>query len=97
MFDPSVKLPAGLEDSAIGRAIEYTERALNDQDFIDLCFEQENVFSAIIGMFGTKRLDSVSNSPSTGTIEAPEPTEARAAAREQFIRDSEPSAGMAPA
>ena len=36
MFDPSVKLPAGLEVSAIGREIEYTERALNDRDFIDL-------------------------------------------------------------
>ena len=74
MFDPSVKLPAGLEVSAIGRAIEYIERALNDRDFIDLCFEPANVFSAIVGMFGTKALDSVSNPPSTGTIEAPEPT-----------------------
>ena len=61
MFDPSVKLPAGLEVSAVGRAIEYIERALNDRDFIDLYFEQANVFSAIVGMFGTKALDSVSN------------------------------------
>ena len=61
MFDSSVKLPTGLEVSAIGRAIEYIERALNDRDFIDLYFEQANVFSAIVGMFGTKALDSVSN------------------------------------
>ena len=61
MFDPSVKLPAGLEISAIRRAIEYIERALNDRDFIDLYYEQANVFSAIVGMFGTKALDSLSN------------------------------------
>ncbi len=82
MFDPSVKLPAGLAVSAIGRAIEHVEVALNDQDFINLYFEQENVFSAIVGTFGTKALDSVGNPPSTGTIEALEPTEARAATRE---------------
>ena len=61
MFDPSVPLPAGLEISAIRRSIEYIERALNDEVFIDLYHEQANVFSAIVGMFGTKALDSVSN------------------------------------
>ena len=55
MFDSSVKLPPGLELSAIRRAIEYIERTLNDRDFIDLYYEQANVFSAIVGMFGTKR------------------------------------------
>ena len=74
MFDPSVKLPAGLEASAIGRAIEYVEGALNDRDFIDLFFERANVFSAIVGTFGVKALDSVNKPPSTGTIEAPEST-----------------------
>ena len=39
----------------------YIEKALNDRDFIDLYFEQANVFSAIVGMFGTKALDSVSS------------------------------------
>lgn len=61
MFDASVKLPPGLELSAIRRAVEYIERTLNDRDFIDLYHEQANVFSAIVGMFGTKALDSVSN------------------------------------
>lgn len=82
MFDPSVKPPAGLEVSAIGRAIGYIEGALNDRDFIDRCFERANVSSATAGMFGTKALDSVGNPPSTGTIEAPEPTKVWAAARE---------------
>ena len=58
MFDPDVRLPAGLDAAAIRRAIEYIETALNDRDFIDLYFEQANVFSAIVGMFGTKALDS---------------------------------------
>ena len=61
MFDPDVRLPAGLDAAAIRRAIEYIETALNDRDFIDLYFEQANVFSAIVGMFGTKALDSVSS------------------------------------
>ena len=61
MFDSTVRLPAGLDEAAIRRAIEYIETALNDRDFIDLYFEQANVFSAIVGMFGTKALDSVSN------------------------------------
>ena len=61
MFDSSVKPPPGLELSAIRRVVEYPERALNDRDSIDLHYEQVNVFSAIVGMFGTKALDSVSN------------------------------------
>ena len=61
MFDPAVRLPAGLDAAAIRRAIEYIETALNDRDFIDLYFEQANVFSAIVGVFGTKALDSVSS------------------------------------
>ncbi len=61
MFDSAVRLPTGLDAAAIRRAIGYIETALNDRDFIDLYFEQANVFSAIVGMFGTKALDSVSN------------------------------------
>lgn len=60
-FNPDVALPPGLDVAAIRRAIQYTEDALNDRDFIDLYFEQANVFSAIVGMYGTKALDSVSN------------------------------------
>lgn len=58
-FDRSVSLPPGLEISALRRAIEYVERQL--AEFIDVYFEQANVFSAIVGIFGAKALDSVSN------------------------------------
>lgn len=61
MFDASVALPPGLEISAIRRAISYIETHLDDRDFIDLYLEQANIFSGIVGMFGTKALDSVSN------------------------------------
>ncbi|MBI5863314.1 MAG: hypothetical protein HZB38_02130 [Planctomycetes bacterium] len=58
-FDPNVPLPPGLELSAIRRAIEYVEKQLTD--LVELYFEQANVFSAIVGIFGTKALDAVSN------------------------------------
>ena len=58
-FDHAVKLPPGLEVSAIRRAIYYIEREL--ADFAELYLEQANVFSALVGMFGTRALDQVSN------------------------------------
>lgn len=58
-FDHAVKLPPGLEVSAIRRAIDYIEREL--ADFAELYLEQANVFSALVGMFGTRALDQVSN------------------------------------
>lgn len=58
-FDKNVPLPNGLEVSAIKKAVEYIEREL--ADLVDLYFEQANVFSALVGIFGTKALDSVSN------------------------------------
>jgi len=58
-FDPAVALPPGLTPSAIGKAIDYIERDL--AEFIDIYFEQANVFSAIVGILGTKALDSVSS------------------------------------
>lgn len=61
MFDRTVALPTGLEISAIRRAIAYVEKHLGDHDFIDLYLEQANIFSALVGMFGTRALDSVSN------------------------------------
>lgn len=61
MFDPNVPLPPGLETAAIRKAIRYIERNLGDRNFIDLYVEQANIFSALVGMFGTKALDSVSN------------------------------------
>jgi hypothetical protein len=58
-FDPSVPLPLGLDIAAIRRAIEYIEREL--ADFVELYLEQANIFSALVGMFGTRALDQVSS------------------------------------
>ena len=58
-FDVSVPMPPGLDVAAVRRAIEYMERQL--ADLIDIYYEQANVFSAIVGIFGAKALDSVSN------------------------------------
>lgn len=58
-FDTSVALPPGLEIGAIRRAINYMEKEL--AELVEIYFEQANVFSAIVGIFGTKALDSVSN------------------------------------
>ncbi len=58
-FDPSVALPPGLEIGQIRLAIEYVEREASD--LVEIYYEQKNVFSAIVGIFGTRALDSVSN------------------------------------
>jgi len=58
-FDASVPLPHGLEVSAIRRAIDYMERELGE--LVEIYHEQANVFSAIVGIFGTRALHSVSN------------------------------------
>jgi hypothetical protein len=58
-FDSSVLLPPGLEISAIRRAIAYMERELGD--LVEIYYEQANVFSAIVGIFGTRALDQHSN------------------------------------
>lgn len=58
-FDHSVPLPPGLEIGAIRRAIDYVETSL--RDLVDIYLEQANVFSAIVGIYGVKALDSVSN------------------------------------
>ena len=58
-FDSSVALPPGLDVGAIRRAIDYIEREL--VDLVELYEEQANVFSAVVGIFGTKALDSVRN------------------------------------
>ena len=60
-FDASVALPPGLEVSAIRKSIEFIEERLADRDFVDLYLEQANIFSAVVGMFGTKALDALSN------------------------------------
>ena len=58
-FDPSVPLPPGLELGAIRRAIEYMEKEL--AELVEIYYGQANVFSAIVGIFGIKALDAVSN------------------------------------
>lgn len=59
-FDSSVPLPPGFGGvGAIRKAIDYMEREL--ADLAEIYFEQANVFSALVGIFGTKALDSVSN------------------------------------
>ena len=58
-FDSSVPLPPGLTLAAVRRAIEYIEREL--AELVEIYYEQMNVFSAIVGIFGTKALDSVSS------------------------------------
>lgn len=56
--DRTVPLPPGLDIGAIRRAIDYIERGL--ADLVEIYAEQANVFSAIVGIFGTKALHSVS-------------------------------------
>jgi hypothetical protein len=58
-LDKTVKLPPGLEVAAIRRALDYVETRL--ADLVEIYYEQANVFSAIVGIFGTKALDSVSS------------------------------------
>ncbi len=58
-FNPKVALPPGLDVAALRRAIGYTEREL--VDFIELYYDQANIFSAIVGIIGAKALDQVSS------------------------------------
>jgi hypothetical protein len=58
-FDPAVPLPPGLDCASIRRALEYMEKELSD--LVEIYYEQANVFSAIVGIFGTRALDSVSS------------------------------------
>lgn len=57
--DPGVALPPGLTTGMILKAVDYVEREL--VDLVEIYYEQMNVFSAIVGIFGTKALDSVSS------------------------------------
>jgi hypothetical protein len=58
-FNTAVSLPPGLEVGAFRRAIDYMEKELGD--LVEIYYEQANVFSAIVGIFGTRALDSFSN------------------------------------
>jgi hypothetical protein len=57
-FNESVPLPPGLDCTAIRRAIEYMERELSE--LVEIYYEQSNVFSALVGMFGVRALNAVS-------------------------------------
>jgi hypothetical protein len=53
-----VALPKDLDPIHISKAVDYVERAAGE--LVELYFEQRNVFSAIVGIFGIKALDAVS-------------------------------------
>lgn len=57
-FDRSVPLPPQLTVAHIRNAIEYIER--EGKEFIDLYYEQSNLFSALIGILGVRALSSFS-------------------------------------
>jgi hypothetical protein len=53
-----VPLPKDLEPIHIKKAVDFIER--KTAELIDLYFEQANIFSGIVGMFGVRALDAVS-------------------------------------
>ncbi len=57
-FNELVALPKGLTIPQLRKAIEYIEREAGD--LVDLYAEQANVFSALVGILGTRALDQVS-------------------------------------
>lgn len=57
-FDKTVPLPPGLTIPAIRKSIEYIEREL--AELIDIYHEQANVFSALVGIYGVRALDTFS-------------------------------------
>ena len=57
-FDHSVRRPPGLSIAELRRAADYVERELSE--LVDIYFEQKNVFSAIVGIYGARALDNMS-------------------------------------
>jgi hypothetical protein len=57
-FDSSVSLPPGLTLSAIRKSVDYIEREL--AELVDIYYEQANVFSALVGIYGVRALDTFS-------------------------------------
>ncbi len=51
-------LPSGLKLNHIEKAVDYVEK--ETAELIDIYFEQANVFSAVVGIMGTKGLHAVS-------------------------------------
>lgn len=57
-FDRQVPLPPELKVSHVRKAIEYIEREASE--LIEVYFEQANVFSGLVGIFGVRALHSLS-------------------------------------
>jgi hypothetical protein len=57
-FDSSVPLPPGLTTSAIRKSVDYIEKEL--AELVDIYHEQANVFSALVGIYGVRALDTYS-------------------------------------
>jgi hypothetical protein len=57
-FHAEVPLPPGLTIASLKKSIEYIEREL--AELIDIYYEQANVFSALVGIYGVRALDSSS-------------------------------------
>ncbi|MGH7318823.1 MAG: hypothetical protein ACRELA_04240 [Candidatus Rokuibacteriota bacterium] len=57
-FDPAIALPPDLKIAHIRPAIEYIEEQTSE--FSDVYYEQANVFSALVGIFGIRALDTYS-------------------------------------
>ena len=57
-FDRKVPLPPELRISHVRKAIEYIEKETTD--LVEVYFEQANVFSALVGIFGIRALHSLS-------------------------------------
>ncbi len=57
-FERTVPLPPGLSLTAIRRSIEYIEKEL--AELVDIYYEQANVFSALVGIYGVRALDTFS-------------------------------------
>lgn len=55
-FNTTVALPGGLTIAAIRSSIEYIEREL--PGLMDIYYEQMNLFSALVGIYGTRALDA---------------------------------------
>lgn len=54
----SILLPKGLEIEHIRKAVNYIEK--KSSDIVEIYYEQANVFSGIVGIFGVQALDALS-------------------------------------
>ena len=57
-FNAAVRLPPGLTIASIRNATEYIEREM--VELVDIYFEQPNLFSGLVGIYGTRALDALS-------------------------------------